>query len=230
MSPVRFTSSLYRFAFFTFLRHAQTMKLLLLSLLLLAWSSAPALAQKAGNASDGSVPPAVSATIEQITPGRADPIFTVTTIDRFQSLSGQNASPAWLNESTNLGNDASISQIGDENLTVLRQFGGAGNVASISILGNDNRVSATQRGTNNRLGITAEGNSNVVPVTQIGEGNELSLKLFGSGLRLDQQVLGDGQVPGNGRVLGNGAPLNTGGIVQEGTGTIPLHIQIRPGN
>jgi hypothetical protein len=195
------------------------MKLLLLSLLLLAWSSAPALAQKTENAPDSSVPLAASATVEQITPSQANPIFTVTTIDRFQSLSGQNAFPVRLNESTNLGNDARISQTGDENLAVLRQFGGAGNVASISILGNDNRVSATQRGTNNRLGLTTEGNSNVVPVTQIGEGNELSLELFGSGVRLDQQV------------LGSEASLNTsGGIVQEGTGTIPLHIQIRPGN
>jgi hypothetical protein len=192
---------------FTLLRHAQ-MKLLLLSLassllLLLAWSSASAFAQNAGNAPDGSVPPAVSATIEQVTPD-IDAGLAITTVERSQSLFGRDSFLNQFNGPTDLGNAARISQTGDENLAVLRQFGGTGNVASISILGNENDISAVQDGSNNRLGLAIEGDFNTVPVTQIGVGHELSLELTGSNLKR--------------------------GIVQEGTGTIPLYIQIRPGN
>jgi hypothetical protein len=165
------------------------------------------------------VPSPVATTIEQVSD--VDPRFVVETIDRKNSFL---AMDPFLNQfgAIHAGNAAQIVQRGDENITILEQYGGIGNVASISLFGQDNEVTATQNGSNNRLGLAVDGSSNIVPVTQIGTGHELSLEITGNDVMLDKQVY----------YLEDGATLNSlpRGIVQEGTGSIPLYIRIDRGN
>jgi hypothetical protein len=114
-----------------------------------------------------------------------------------------------------------ITQVGDENLMSSLQYGEQ-NIASIRLRGDNNRVRATQDGVGNRLGLAIDGSGNVVPVTQIGSGHELSLEILGSGVRLDQQSF----------FLNDGSALNgvLEGIVQQGSGAIPLRVRIERGS
>jgi hypothetical protein len=196
-------------------------KFLFSFLLLFGFGSAPTHAQKAEGSSAHSVPVILSSTVEQ-TALAVNPQFLAPLVDRQSSLLGADGDPFLLQYEGVLapGNATQIQQIGTGNVTILQQYGGVDNVASISLFGNDNEVTATQNGTGNRLGLAVDGSGNVVPVTQIGVGHELSLEIVGSGVRFDQQTY----------FPRNGTALLPEGIVQEGNGAIPLHIQIERGN
>jgi hypothetical protein len=152
------------------------MRRLLALCLLLSWGLSPAVLAQ-GIESDAVVPSSISTTIEQVSD--VDARFVVETIDRKDSFLVMDPFLNQFNASLS-GNAAQIVQRGDENITLLDQIGGLGNVASIYLEGSGNMVDATQNGNNNTLGISVVGNENVLPVLQDGHNLKMSLELDGT--------------------------------------------------
>lgn len=97
-----------------------------------------------------------------------------------------------LDKTTFDGNDATINQYGNDNHSLIEQFG-FGNLALINILGNHNNTSLTQDGNHNRTIMNIEGDNNVVDYLQDGNNNRIGLNFIGDGLNQSYEQVGNDQ-------------------------------------
>lgn len=109
---------------------------------------------------------------------------------------------------------AKIDVHGNNNITKIEQYGGAGNVGAIKVNGNRNDISLTQNGSNLFSVIRVIGNKNTFNMNQIGTGLRNYIKLSGNRMQFNAKQTAAGMTLT--QIGGSGVPLTvttTGGMV-----------------